>query len=97
MLANASGKLAEQGMERFPSQGADLRLEQREHEETLHGQLDDLGFRVIRTRALRPSDLYRHYSGSLTHCQPRVSWYTARTRKGPAASDSSAMTRTIWR
>jgi len=42
MLASASDKLAEQGMERFPSQGADLRLEQREHKETLRGKLDDL-------------------------------------------------------
>ena len=37
------------------------------------------------------------YSGSLTQYQPRASSWTARTRKGPAASDSWAMTRTIWR
>jgi len=37
------------------------------------------------------------YSGSLTQYQPRVLSWTARTRKGPAASDSWAMTRTIWR
>ena len=40
---------------------------------------------------------YRHYRGSLTHCQPRVSWYAARTRKASAASESSATTRTNWR
>ena len=48
-------------------------------------------------RPVRPHGSYRHYSGSLIHCQPRVSWCTARTRKGPAASDSSATTRTSWR
>src|SRR5208282_6312393 len=49
------------------------------------------------TTARSASWFYRRYSGSLTHCQPRVSRYTARTRKAPAASDSSATTRTSWR
>ena len=39
----------------------------------------------------------RHYSGSATHCQPRVSSCTARTRNVPAPSDNSATMRISWR
>jgi hypothetical protein len=40
---------------------------------------------------------FDRYSGSLTHCQPRVSSCAARTRKAPAASDNPATTRASWR
>ena len=51
---------------------------------------------TVRRRAM-PLQRLGPYSGSLTHCQPRDSWWTARTRKAPAESDSSAMTRISWR
>jgi hypothetical protein len=50
----------------------------------------DQGGRAAAVRSFAPA---RHYSGSLTHCQPRVSWCTPLTRKVPAASDKSATTR----
>ena len=52
------------------------------------------GWQAAAVRSFTPA---RHYSGSLTHCQPRASWCTARTRKDSAASDNSATTRASWR
>ena len=95
---------------RSPSDRRPARLQGDALMHVTQGSVRHLGRRPYSGRAPRPvrrhvlfifslyfQRLFALYSGSLTHCHPRVSWCTARTRKDPAASDNSATTRTSWR